>query len=121
MSDPFDLNELAAELGLSELEEFDDLEISMHWDEDDALHLAIIDDNGDERIVPLDELVDEVITNGQVEGDFRNLYCVAHELDRYQEKIREAAQLMEEGTEHLAELYGMDVEDLEGAGTWSCC
>ena len=104
-----DLNRIAAEEALLDLE----MDIEMHWDEDYSLHLVVSLDDEEEMIVPVEELVEELIQRGRVSGDFRDLYCAAHELDRYQEQVREAAQLMEEGMEHISELYGMDVEDLE--------
>lgn len=120
MQDYLTLEELAANFGVSDIavaveEWLEDafFDVEMHWSEDEQLHLRISDSDGGETIIPVDELIEEVIDTGRVDGDFRTLYCVAHELGRYQEQVREAAQLMEEGMEHLADLYGLDVEDLE--------
>ena len=85
------------------------IDVSLQWDEIDGLHLAL-NDGDSEEVLKLDDLVEEAIDEHRTDGDYRHLYCLAHDLNRLQEIIREAAQMMEDD---VATRYGMDPEDLE--------
>jgi len=92
----------------------EDLEQYLDWDEDEGLILVTAFEGAeDEVIAPVDELVEEIIEQGRDTGDYRFLYCVAHELNRNEELVRRAAELMEDDLTAVAGLFDLEPEDLE--------
>jgi hypothetical protein len=89
----------------------EDLEQYLDWDEDEGLILVTSSEEADDEfIAPIDELVEEIIQQGRDAGDYRYLYCVAHELNRNESLVRRAAEMMEDD---VAGFFDLDPEDLQ--------
>jgi len=92
----------------------EELEQYLDWDEDEGLILVTaFEEVEDEVIAPVDELVEDIIQQGRDTGDYRFLYCVAHELNRGEELVRRAAEMMEDDLTAVAGLFDLEPEDLE--------
>jgi hypothetical protein len=94
-----------------------EVDFDLHFDDDFGLAVAAyafhpMSDEEQELIVPVDEMVDEAIQAHRELGDYAGLYTVAHEMERNGEKAREAAQLMEDSDEAVADLFDLDAGDL---------
>lgn len=76
------------------------------FDEDVGLQIVSLifapgDDDPEEVKVPVAELVDDVVDLCKMDHDYSYLYCVAHELTRFGEILRDTASRMEDA--YLAE------------------
>jgi len=92
----------------------EELEQYLDWDEDEGLVMVTSSDEYDDEVIaPVDELVEEIIQQGRDTGDYRFLYCVAHELNRNEELVRRAAEMMEDDLASVAGLFDLEPEDLE--------
>jgi len=88
------------------------LEQYLDWDEDDGLIVVASSEYYDEELVsPVDELIEDLLAGGRGSGDYRFLYCVAHELNRHEEAVRRAAEMMED--DQVPGLFNLDPEDLQ--------
>ena len=67
----------------------------------------------DDMYAPLSEMVDEIVEDMQITGDYGYLYSVSHELTMYASQIREAADRMENRLAAVGDLFDMDRGDLE--------
>jgi len=90
--------------------------LSLDFDDDEGIVITTFlaqnkDDEGAEVDTPLSLLIDEVIDLFQFDADFQSLYCIAHELDRLTEKVRDTAQRMEDTT-LVEDLFNVDPDDL---------
>jgi hypothetical protein len=69
------------------------------------------DDEPQEVETRLERLIDETIELNKFDGDYQQLYCIAHELDRCSERLREVAGQMEDSTQ-IEDLFDVDLDDL---------
>lgn len=69
------------------------------------------DDDPQEVDTPLEIILDETLSLCKFSADYQRLYCVAHELERHAEKLREVAQQIEDGN-MIQDLFNVDPDDL---------
>lgn len=89
----------------------------LDFDEDDGLILQyfvgeVQAEDPVEIIIPMNDLVEDIILEGKQEQGYQYLYNIAHEFNRYSELAREAAQIMEDGMGTIEDYYGLDEGDL---------
>lgn len=100
----------------SPLSGIDDVEVSAFFEADCGVEIAVdFLAHGDSKVlvVPLETLVDQIIDENNVIGDYREIYCYAHEFRRLGEKLTEKAQRMEDSNNAIAPLFGFDADDLD--------
>lgn len=71
------------------------------FDEDEGLQIASLifvlgEDDPEEVKVSVAELVDDVVDLCKMDNDYKYLYCLAHEMVRFGEIIRDTATRMED-------------------------
>lgn len=76
-----------------------------------AYILGYGDDEPQEVETQLNRLIDETVELNKFDGDYQQLYCIAHELDRYAERLRDVAGQMEDSTQ-IEDLFDVDPDDL---------
>lgn len=69
------------------------------------------DDEPTEVETRLERLIDESIEVNKFEGNYNQLHCLAHELDRCSERLRQTANHLEDSTQ-IEDLFDIDTDDL---------
>lgn len=69
------------------------------------------DDEPQEVETRLNRLIDETIELLKFDGDYNQLHCIAHELNRCAERLRVVAGHMEDSTQ-IEDLFDVDPDDL---------
>ena len=70
------------------------LQADLYFDEEDGLVLII--NGSDETDLVLNDLLDTALVDFKSDGDYRIIFNVAHELNRWSERYREVATVMED-------------------------
>ena len=76
-----------------------------------AYILGYGDDEPQEVETRLSRLIDEAVELYKFDGDYQQLYFIAHELHRYAERLRDVAGHMEDSTQ-IEDLFDVDPDDL---------
>jgi len=93
-----------------------DVSNSLSFDPDtglvvDCLIHPLGDDDPLHEQYQFESMVDETIELGKYSEDYQNLYCVAHELNRHSERVRDCANLLEDAN-LVDDMFNVDVNDL---------
>jgi len=90
--------------------------LSLDFEDDEGViittYVALYpDDFAQEVDTPLGTILEETLSLCKFDSDYKRLYCVAHELQRHAEKLREVAQQIEDGN-MIQDLFNVDPNDL---------
>lgn len=90
--------------------------LSLEFDDSDGVVISTYvsipgDDEPNEVDTPFERLIEECLELHKFDSDYQKLYCVAHELTRFAEKLREAAQSVEDAT-LVGDMFKVDMNDL---------
>tara|TARA_R100000935_G_C2781988_1_gene142100 strand:- start:494 stop:832 length:339 start_codon:yes stop_codon:yes gene_type:complete len=93
-----------------------DLSQSLDFDPDSGLVVnCFVHPLGDDLAVheqySFETLVDDTIELNTVNEDYQSLYCVAHELTRHSEKLRDCANRLEDAN-LVEDIFNVDIHDL---------
>ena len=62
-------------------------------------------------IISFEKLVNNSIELGKISEDYKHVYCMAHELERNAEKLRDVAQRIED-TRLVGDMFDVDMDNL---------
>jgi hypothetical protein len=90
--------------------------LSLEFDDSEGVVISTYisipgDDEPNEVDTPFERLIEECLELYKFDSDYQKLYCVAHELARFSEKLREIAQAVEDST-LVEDLFKVDMNDL---------
>lgn len=90
----------------------------LRFDRDNGLHVAGEFEvyGGETELsepIEFEAVLDDLIAPAQDRGDYQLIYCVAHELRRFSERLTDTAQKMEDGNDAITDLYAMTPGDLD--------
>ena len=90
--------------------------LSIDFDDEEGVVIrATISLYGEEEAknkdVSMSIVLDDCLKTHTVTQDYRKLYCIAHELQRYAIKLRELAQQIEDDTQ-IEDLFNIEPDDM---------